>query len=48
MTDDLTIPDFLDRKNPACPAWQPLLVSIGGAAKSPDGFIVRDCSNEED
>jgi hypothetical protein len=27
--------------------WHPLIVPIGGAVMTPEGFIVRDCSNEE-
>jgi hypothetical protein len=30
------------------PTWTPIMVPLGGAAKSPDGFIVRDSTMEEE
>jgi hypothetical protein len=29
------------------PTWSPIMVPLGGTAKSPDGFIVRDETLEE-
>jgi hypothetical protein len=27
--------------------WQPILVPVNGTVRAPEGYIVRDCSNEE-